>query len=150
MHYITHIEAKLLEKIKRVGLIKALDSYIIQGTTDLPMDIWVALDNIIGSKKFFRFAMKRTGGIIPTMDIGRIVGEYSRIYENKLALDAILPEAQAVQQLLLQDRSAKWMREFLQNLKGRGLDSKFRSGEMGWMASTADRIVTLIFEVVSW
>jgi len=141
MHYITHIEAKLLEKIKRVGLIKALDSYIIQGTTDLPMDIWVALDNIIGSKKFFRFAMKRTGGIIPTMDIGRIVGEYSRIYENKLALDAILPEAQAVQQLLLQDRSAKWMREFLQNLKGRGLDSKFRSGEMGWMASTADRIV---------
>lgn len=140
-YYIPHIEASLLEKIQRHGLLAALRSYTKPGTTDLPTDILLALENIIGSKKFFRFALPRKGGLEPTMNLRKIFREYATLVENKRVLDQILPEAQAAQQLLLQDKSTIWMKHFLQNIKGRALDFTFRSGNIGWTARTIDRLV---------
>ena len=142
-YYVTHIDRELMEKIVDDGIHKAVASYLKPRDVDIPVEILANLEYIIGSEKFFRFALERTGGLKPTMDIERIINEYGQIYEMKMALDAILPEAQAAQQLLLQDRSALWMKGFLQNLKGRGLDVKFRNGDMGWMAKTADRVVDI-------
>jgi hypothetical protein len=101
------------------------------------------LDNIIGSEKFFKFAMERRGGIDPTTNIRKIIHEYSQLYETKKALDKILPEGQAITKLLLQRKSALWMKNFLQNVKGRGLDESFRRGKMSWLAKTADGIVDI-------
>jgi len=140
-YYIPHIEKQLMEKISDEGILDALKSYLKPKNNDIPVDVLLALDEIIGSEKFFKYALERKGGLQPTVDIRRIVNEYSTLYESKMALDNILPEAQASQQLLLQKKSKIWMKEFLQNLKGRALDNKFRTSEMGWMAKTADRII---------
>ena len=35
------------------------------------------------------------------------------------------------------------MKRYLQNMKGRGLDSNFRNGEMGWLAKVADGLVDI-------
>ena len=142
-NYITHIEQGFFEKVLDQGVIPAIQSYMKPNTVDIPTDIMLALDNIIGSEKFFRFALQRKGGLVPTTNIRRIYRDYSTLAETKLALDKFLPEAQAAQQLLLRGKSALWLKQFLQNLKGRALDFKFRSGKMGWVARTADKVVDI-------
>ena len=146
-NYITNIEKSVWEKMQVamrkkdfdvVNFVKTLNN---KKHDDLPIDIILALDNIIGSEKFFRFAMERKGGIDPTTNIRKILLQYSRMAEDKKALDAILPQGQAAYQLLLQKESAIWMRKTLQNLKGRGLDYKFRNGKMKYVAQVGDKIV---------
>lgn len=144
-NYITHLEQPLTEKILEKGLIGALRQYFREqeGEKGIPTDIMLELDNIIGSEKFFRFALQRKGGIEPTTNIRKIVHEYSSLFETKMALDRILPLGQVATQLIIQGRSALWLKKFLQNLKGRGLDYEFRSGKMGWLTRVADGIVDL-------
>lgn len=141
-HYVTNLEKSLSEKILTRGIFGAVkDILSMQKQKDLPIDIMLELDNIIGSEKFFRFALERKGGIDPTTNLRQIIGTYSNMYETKLALDAILPEGQAITKTLLQGKSAVWMKRYLQNLKGRGLDSNFRNGPMGWLAKVADGVI---------
>jgi len=144
-NYITHLEQPLTEKILEKGLIGALKQYFSEkeGEKGIPTDIMLELDNIIGSEKFFRFALQRKGGIEPTTNIRKIVHQYSSLFETKMALDRILPLGQVATQLIIQGRSALWLKKFLQNLKGRGLDYEFRSGKMGWLSRVADGIVDL-------
>lgn len=157
-YYITHIKKDLSEKLQnvwdrrkellqqkilRVGLKNAIEETINPQSQDIPIDILMAMDEIIGSKKFFQFALERKGGMDPSMNIQRIYEYYLRLAETKITLDMILPEAQAAQQLLLQPHTAIWMKKYLQNMKGRGLDWKFRNGKMGWMAKGADSIINL-------
>ena len=49
-----------------------------------------------------------------------------------------MPEGEASIRLLVKNSTAKWLKKYLQNLKGRGLDSNFRNGEMGWLARVAN------------
>lgn len=143
-NYITHLAQPLSEKIVEVGLLQAVkEVFVTNKGLNIPVNIMLELDNIIGSEKFFRFALERTGGLTPTTNIRKIVHTYSQLYETKKALDEILPEGQAVTQLLLQNRTAQWMKKFLQNLKGRGLDSNFRTGKMAWLARTGDLIIDI-------
>jgi len=144
-NYITHLEQPLTEKILEKGLIGALKQYFSEqeGEKGIPTDIMLELDNIIGSEKFFRFALQRKGGIEPTTNIRKIVHQYSSLFETKMALDRILPLGQVATQLIIQGKSALWLKKFLQNLKGRGLDYEFRSGKMGWLSRVADGIVDL-------
>jgi hypothetical protein len=143
-NYITHIEQTLTEKILDKGLFNAIkDALGGQKKTDVPIDIMLELDNIIGSEKFFKYALERKGGIEPTTNIRRIINNYSSLLETKKALDQILPEGQAITKNLLQRKSALWMKRFLQNLKGRGLDYNFRNGPMGWLSKVADGAIDL-------
>jgi hypothetical protein len=144
-NYITHLEQPLTEKIFEKGLIGALQQYFKEqaGEKGIPTDIMLELDNIIGSEKFFRFALQRKGGIEPTTNIRKIVHEYSSLFETKIALDRILPLGQVATQLIIQGKSALWLKKFLQNLKGRGLDYEFRTGKMGWLSRVADGIIDL-------
>ena len=141
VHYVPHMERSLMEKIRDKGILGAIKTFAKKDSSDIPIDLLVALDNIIGSKKFFKFVLQRKGGLVPTMNIRNIVNEYSALFETKMALDKILPEAQAAQQLLLKDRSRLWMMKYLQNLKGRGMDFNWKNGKLGWMFKTADRVV---------
>lgn len=143
-NYVTHLEQPLTEKILTKGLFAAIkDIFRDPKQTDLPVDIMLELENIIGSEKFFKFALERKGGVEPTTNIREIINQYSHLYETKKALDEVLPEGQAIIKNLLEGKSALWSKRFLQNLKGRGLDNEFRNGPMGWLARTADQIVTL-------
>jgi hypothetical protein len=60
-----------------------------------------------------------------------------------MALDRILPLGQVATQLIIQGKSALWLKKFLQNLKGRGLDYEFRTGKMGWLTRVADGIIDI-------
>ena len=143
-HYITHLEKPLMEKILSEGMFKSvIDIFKLKKKETIPLNIMLELDNIIGSEKFFRFALERKGGITPTTNIRRIVHSYSSLYETKKALDQILPEGQVVVQLLLKPKTAVWTKKFLQNLKGRGLDTNFRIGKMAWLPRLADNIVDI-------
>lgn len=144
-NYITNIEAPLFEKIIRTGSILGAirETFMKHHELDIPVDVMLALDNIIGSEKFFRFALERKGGITPTFNIRKIFKEYSQIVASKKALDRTLPEAQAVQQLLLKRHSALWFKRWLQNAKGRALDSGIQRGRMSWAARLGDRTIGL-------
>lgn len=141
-NYITQIDKTFLEKLSanKWSLTETINKYKTK-EGDIPLDVMLALDDIVGSEKFFRFALQRRGGVDPTTNIRRILQQYSSILENKKALDKILPEGQASLQLLLQNKSAVWMKKFLQNLKGRGLDSNFRRGKMAWAAKIGDSVI---------
>lgn len=142
--YVTHIEKPLMEKIVTKGLFPAIKEILSgQKKGSIPIEILRELENIIGSEKFFKYALERKGGVDPTTDIRRIFSDYSSLLETKKALDQILPEGQAVTKNLLQGKSSLWMKQFLQNLKGRGLDFSFRNGPMAWLAKTADAIVDI-------
>ncbi len=143
-NYITHLQQGLTERILNQGMIPAvMDIFKLNNRLNIPIDIMLELDNIIGSKKFFKYALERKGGLVPTMNVRKIINDYAHLYETKMALDQVLPAGQAATRLLLQPRTAQWMKRFLQNLKGRGLDSNFRTGKMGWLANVADKIVDL-------
>jgi hypothetical protein len=133
-----------MEKVLDNGLINSLQSLVKKpNSSEIPTNILLELDNIIGSEKFFKFALERKGGTDPTTNLRKIVNEYSRLYESKIALDQILPEGQAIVNNLLEGKSAQWTKRFLQNLKGRGLDYNFRNGKMGWLAKVADNIIDI-------
>jgi len=141
-NYITHLEKDLTEKILTDGVFEAVKSVFgVQKEPNIPIDIMLELDNIIGSEKFFRFALERKGGIDPSTNIRRIVNQYVSMLETKKALDSILPEGQAVVKTLLKGKSAIWMRDYLKNLKGRALDFDFRNGKAAWLAKGADAII---------
>ena len=116
-NYVTHLEQPLMEKIMNVGVIGAIQQYYKEQSLKkaLPTDIMLELDNIIGSEKFFRFALERKGGIIPSTNIQKIVHDYSSLFETKVALDQVLPEGQVVTKLLLEWPDALWQKKFLQN-----------------------------------
>lgn len=142
--YIPHIEQPLMEKIVKKGFFKGIEEiFKKERPLDIPINLLLELDNIIGSEKFFKFALERKGGIKPTTNIRQIIHSYSSLYETKKALDQILPEGQAITKLLLQNRTAQWMKRYLQNLKGRGLDQNFRTGKSAWLAKIADGIVDI-------
>lgn len=142
-NYITHIEKPLMEKLITEGVGPAIKQMFKRRQTDIPNSVMLELDKIIGSEKFFKFAMERKGGLNPTTNLRKIINEYGSLYETKKALDNVLEEGQAITKLLLQPDSAKWATKFLQNLKGRGLDNAFRHGKMGWMTRVADQIVNV-------
>jgi hypothetical protein len=141
-NYITNIEKTFLEKLKanNWNLLDTVKKYRTK-EGDIPIDVFLALDEIIGSKKFFKFALERKGGTDPTMNMRKILKEYSSLAETKVALDKILPEGQAAVQLLLQKNTAQWMQKWLQNLKGRGPDFRGRQGRAKWAYKVGDRII---------
>jgi hypothetical protein len=145
-NYVTHLEKPLTEKIVSDGLISAIkDIFKLRKSDNIPINVMLELDKIIGSEQFFRFALQRKGGISPTTNLRKIIHDYSSLFETKKALDAILPEATAITKLLLQPKSAQWTSNFLKNLKGRGLDFNFRTGKMGWLTKIADGIIDISY-----
>lgn len=143
-NYVTHLEQSFMEKVIDKGIFESVrDVFKDRKSNDIPLDIMLELDNILGSEKFFRFALERKGGIEPTTDLRRIVNTYSHLYETKKVIDEVLPEGTEIVHKLLAPKAAVWMQEYLQNLSGRGLDYSFRTGPMGWLSKVADGIVDL-------
>ena len=147
--YVPHMAQPFTEKILERGIIGGIQQFFkerkLMKKDNIPIDVFLELDNIIGSEKFFRFFQERKGIITPTTNLRKILHDYSSLYETKLALDEILPAGQTISKFILQHQSASWMKKFLQNLKGRGLDYELRRGKMGWAATTGDAIIDIIY-----
>jgi len=147
MNYVTHLEQPLAEKILKHGIIGAIQQYIKEQAAkeELDTNILVELENVIGSTKFFRFALQRKGGIEPTTNLRKILHEYSSLLETKIALDQILPIGQMMTTTLLKGQNALFIKRYMQNLKGRGLDHAFRTGRAAWLPKLADNIIDLSY-----
>jgi hypothetical protein len=143
-NYVTHLGQPLSEKILTKGILGAIRQILReQHETNIPTDIMLELDNIIGSEKFFRFALERKGGIDPTTNLRKIIHEYSQLFETKVALDQILPTGDTIMRNLLTGKNAMWLKKFMQNLKGRGLDHELRTGKAAPLIKIADTIVNM-------
>jgi hypothetical protein len=142
--YVTHMGKPFMEKILTEGLLNAVwDVFNVEEGADIPINIMLEIDNIIGGEKFFKYAQERKGYGKPTTNLLKIIHDYSMLYETKKALDKNLPQGQAIVKLLLKPQTAKWMKKYLQNLKGRGLDNELRTGKARWLPKVADAIVSV-------
>ena len=85
---------------------------------------------ILPLEKFFQFSMKRTGGLVPTRNVAKAFLSYTRAFEKKRALDAVIPKLvvytkaftpkELTQRGLEVDRSLKrFFNEWMNTKKGR-------------------------------
>ncbi len=77
-------------------------SRVKAGIDSPALDPQSPMDDVIGSEKFFQFALPRKGKRTPSKNIRRIISAYTEIAENKIALDRVLPEGEFAVQNLLQ------------------------------------------------
>jgi hypothetical protein len=148
-NYVTHMEQPLTEKIVRYGLFKAIRLFnaeqLAKRKDTIPTDIMLELDNIVGSTKFFKYALERKGGIDPTTNLRKILHEYSTLYETKMLLDEMLPKADIVMKVLLKGRNAVWLKKFMQNLKGRAMDHELRIGKANQVIRMVDTLINTAY-----
>jgi len=92
-NYFTHIRRGILEAVKENGIIKSVKEVFTQYKQE--EQAFNILDTetgeILALDKFFRFAMHRTGGIIPTENVVRAFLSYMNTFKKKQALDEIVP-----------------------------------------------------------
>lgn len=131
-NYITHIRRNFFEALKDGDLKGAFRELLDRYKQD------EAVLNILDQKtgqvlpleKFFKFAMRREGGIVPTKNVAKAFTTYMRTFERKKALDKIIPEIMAYVDVLTpqeftpkglykDDRLATFVKEYLNNKKGR-------------------------------
>lgn len=89
---------------------------------------------ILPLEKFFQFSLKRTGGLVPTRNVAKAFLSYTRAFEKKRALDAVIPKLvvytkaftpkELTQRGLEVDRSLKrFFNEWINTKKGRTASS---------------------------
>lgn len=130
--YITHIRRSFFEAIKNKEYKKAFTEIFDKYKQDLA--VTTILDQKTGQvlplEKFFKFAMQRSGNLVPTKNVARAFMEYVRIFERKKALDRILPEIMTYVDILTpteltpkglvkDDKLAVFVKEYLNTKKGR-------------------------------
>lgn len=131
-NYITHIRKKFLETYKDDGFIQAFTTIFEQYTED--WEIFKILEGDTGEilplEKFFRYTMRRTGGIKPTKNVARAFLGYAKLFETKEALDNLVPHVDTYLYVLSsqektgrglqKDRTLqRFVYEWLNNKKGR-------------------------------
>jgi len=140
--YVPHRAAELTELIKDNGLLSGINKwnknrkFSTSGAAGLPADIWVNLDNIMGTNKFFKFALERKGVLSTSKNVERIFKEYMSLFESKKFLDNVLPQIHAASNVLTppSSNSAKWLQQYGKQLKGR---------QYGIFANAVDKVVSL-------
>lgn len=144
--YIPHISKDMSELISDHGFFTGLRKWTKQKFNmpedQLPVNIWQNLEYIIGDSKYFKHVQQRKGGIEPTKDLEKIFKGYAGMFETKKGLDDSLPSLQAAAKVLSEPKTAKWLTDYAQQVKGRGFDFKVKNAmsEASWVA---DRIVDL-------
>lgn len=92
--YITHIRRGFLETWKEDNLITAFKELFEQYQQDEA--VFNIMDgetgNILPLEKFFKYSMKRTGGLKPTNNVASAFLSYDKQFQKKLMLDSIVPK----------------------------------------------------------
>jgi hypothetical protein len=139
--YYPHIRRGFLEAVKEDGVIKAFKEAL--GKHMLDETEFGILDRqtgeILANDKFFKYALHRTGQIIPTENIIRSYLTYMKTFKTKQALDEITPlimtYANALSPrrvtktgLLLHGDLIRFMKEWLNMQKGRRVTAFAKQG----------------------
>lgn len=91
--YITHIRRGFLEEWKEDGLLNAAKNVFKQYQDDEAIfNIIDDTGQILPLEKFFKFSLKRTGGLKPTENVAEAFLSYAKAFEKKAALDSIVPK----------------------------------------------------------
>jgi len=130
--YYTHIRRGFLETVKTDGIIQAMQEIFSQQAQDKLASTIIGDDtgNILAKHKFFQFAQKRTGKLVPTQNAARAFISYQSAFQKKRALDSIVPSLDAyVYSLAPRETTArgleldrtlkKFFNEWMNNKKGR-------------------------------
>jgi hypothetical protein len=130
--YLPHIQRTFLEAVKDSGIRQAFREMFKQHQID--EKIMTILDQKTGEilpyEKFFRFALRRSGEVIPTQNVARAFLQYMKAFERKRALDRIIPEIMTAvdvvspremteKGLAMDDRIKTFVTEYLNTKKGR-------------------------------
>lgn len=132
-NYMTHVRRSFVEAIKESGLKAATrELFTSQKEEEAAFKI---LDeetgNTIAFEKFFGFALKRTGGLVPSKNVARASLAYFQAFAKKKAMDEFVPEAMVALQAhkavvgttpkgLTKDPTLeKFVKRFLNDAKGR-------------------------------
>ena len=131
-NYFTHIRRGILEAVKEDGIIQASKEVFIKYKQE--EQNFEILDKITGEvlalDKFFKFAMHRTGGLIPTENVVNAFLIYQKMLLKKQALDEIVPlidiyahsltpKEATKSGILLHGNLIKFVKEWLNTKKGR-------------------------------
>jgi len=159
--YFTHIRRGTLEAVKEDGIIKAFKELFSQYKEDA--QVFNILDsetgNILPLEKFFKFSLFRTGQLKPTENVIEATRIYFKTLGRKKALDSILPkfdiyayaltpEKMSKQGLTLDRSMQKFVKEWLNNKKGRRIDFlKIPQGSAPDLAIRAVRTFTSLLDL---
>jgi len=134
--YITHTSRSFFERWKDDGFVSAIKTYW-ESLTEQRVDFEAIGDTgeVLGLEKFFKYALQREGGMVPSKNVARAVMTYVRTFEKKQALDQIIPKVDAYTFSLQRNtkikdptglnvdgRLRRFVREWLNNKKGRRIE----------------------------
>ena len=129
--YVTHINRGFLEEWRETGLLNAFKNVFKNYRREEAIfNIISDTGQILPLEKFFKFSMRRTGGIEPTQNVANAFLSYLKAFEKKAALDSIVPKLDIYAHSLTPktltprglefDRSLKtFVNEWLNTKKGR-------------------------------
>lgn len=157
-NYFTHIRRGVLEAIKEDGIKQAIkeifDQYKMDEQSFNILD--TETGQVLAMDKFFRFALRRTGGMKPTENILGAFLNYMKIYKKKQALDeivplidtyanALTPKGTTQKGLLLHGDMIRFMKEWLNTQKGRRITllSK-QGGKIDWALKSIKAFTTFM------
>ena len=154
-HYMTHIRRSFFEALKEEGIMPAFRETLASHREEEAA--FKILDdetgNTLAFEKFFGFALRRSGALVPSKNVVRSSLSYFHALSKKRALDKFIPEAMIAVQAhkavvgttekgLTKDPTLeKFVKEFLNDAKGRKIKFITRQG------SSSD---ILIRALVSW
>ena len=134
--YITHTSRSFFERWKDDGFVSAIKTYwesLVEQRVDF--EAIGETGEVLGLEKFFKYALQREGGMVPSKNVARAVMMYVRTFEKKQALDQIIPKVDAYTFSLqrstkikdptglnVDGRLRRFVREWLNNKKGRRIE----------------------------
>lgn len=134
--YITHTSRSFFERWKDDGFVSAIKTYwesLVEQRVDF--EAIGETGEVLGLEKFFKYALQREGGMVPSKNVARAVMSYVRTFEKKQALDQIIPKVDAYTFSLQRNtkikdptglnvdgRLRRFVREWLNNKKGRRIE----------------------------
>lgn len=134
-NYMTHVRRSFFEALRQSGIKNAIgELFTSQREEEVAFNIVNDTGEILAYEKFFPFAIRRSGKLVPSKNIARASLAYFRALARKRALDAFVPEAMVVVRAyesikgktprgLSRDPSIRgFVKKYVNDAKGRKID----------------------------
>jgi hypothetical protein len=159
-NYITHIRRGFLEAWKQDGVAVAVGEIVKQAQQDeMTANILSGdkIKNILPLEKFFKFSMRRTGGLAPTKNIARAFIGYAKQFERKKSYDSVLAKIDIYTRVLTPEKKTKGgvemdetLRQFVNTWvntrKGRRAEPIWQTGsKLDWAVGAINTYVSIKF-----
>jgi len=107
--YAPHIRQDFFETLKNKGVMSAFSGIFEQQRRDdeIAGILSGETDQIVSFEKFFQFALKRTGKMTPSKNVEKSFLSYVHLFEQKKALDSVIPKIMAYVYALTPEKETK-------------------------------------------